>query len=249
MKFDVLTIFPSFFDSFKSESLVAKAIAKKIVSLRVHNLRDWAEGRHQVVDDKPYGGGPGMVLKVEPIYKALKALKVKSPKQKIVMLDPAGKQFDQKMAQKFSKLDRIVFVCGRYEGFDERISEFVDERISIGPYVVNGGEVPAMIIMEAVGRLVPGFIGKAESLKEETFSSPFFAKATKGTADKSTVFAQETVSADNSPLAPYKEYPQYTRPEVFEYKKNGKTVRLKVPAVLTEGNHAKIREWRRKKAE
>ncbi len=220
MKFDVLTIFPNFFDSFKNESLVAKAIDKKIVSLNVHNLRDWAEGRHQVVDDKPYGGGPGMVLKVEPIYKALKALKVKGSKQKIVMLDPAGTPFDQKMAIKFSKLDRIVFVCGRYEGFDERISEFVDERVSVGPYVVNGGEVPAMIIMEAVGRLIPGFIGKAESLKEETFS-PSFAQ----------------------------EYPQYTRPEVFEYKKNGKKTRLSVPKVLTEGNHAKINEWRRKKAE
>ncbi len=231
MKFDVLTIFPSFFDSFKSESLVAKAIAKKIVRFNVHNLRDWAEGRHQVVDDKPYGGGPGMVLKVEPIYKALKALKAKGPKQKIVMLDPAGKQFDQKMAVKFSKLDRIVFVCGRYEGFDERISEFVDERVSVGPYVVNGGEVPAMIIMEAVGRLIPGFIGKAESLKEETFNP---------TSDQSPVSPQSI---------PYKEYPQYTRPEVFEYQKNAKTMRLKVPTVLTEGNHAKIREWRRKKAE
>lgn len=220
MKFDVLTIFPSFFDSFKSESLVAKAIAKKIVSLRVHNLRDWAEGRHQVVDDKPYGGGPGMVLKVEPIYRALQALKSKNKKEKvkIVMLDPAGKPFNQAMAHKFAKLDRIVFVCGRYEGFDERISEFVDERVSVGPYVVNGGEVPAMIIMEAVGRLVPGFIGKAASLKEETFTT-----------------------SDN-------EYPHYTRPEVFAYKKNGKKISLRVPEVLIGGNHTKISEWRKKKS-
>lgn len=245
---------------------MAKAIAKKVISLRIHNLRDYTNDKHQKVDDKPYGGGPGMLLKVQPIYKALQSIAPKHPKlnslrttnsalrTRIVMLDPAGKPFDQKMAQKFAKLDRIVFLCGRYEGFDERVSAFVDERVSVGPYVVNGGEVPAMVIMEAVGRLIPGFIGKAESLTEETFSSAasFSSKTTKdkqATDDKPTASPQNFPVARPQSLVPsYKEYPHYTRPDVFEYKKKGKTMRLKVPKVLTEGNHAKIKEWRQKKA-
>lgn len=217
MRFDIITIFPTLFESFLNESLLQKAIAKKIVDIRVHNLRAWTHDRHRTVDDKPYGGGPGMILKFEPIARALAALKAKrkTPKQKIIMLDPAGKQFDQATAQRWGKSKRIVFLCGRYEGFDHRITKLVDERVSIGPYVLNGGEVPAMAIIEATARLIPGFVGKRASLIEESFSKE---------------------------LAGAAEYPQYTRPEVILHKRK----KLRVPKILLSGDPKKIAAWRAK---
>lgn len=230
MRFDIITIFPNFFDSFLSESLIAKAQKKKIIDIRVHNLRDWAKDKHHTVDDRPYGGGPGMILKFEPICRALKALRVlsstsfrqyslsefarwrRSRRVSVIMLDPAGKQFDQRMAEKFSKLDRVVLLCGRYEGFDHRVTTLVDERVSIGSYVLNGGEVPAMVIMEAVSRLIPGFVHKPESLNEETRGKEYI------------------------------EYPQYTRPEMILWNKK----KLVVPEILLSGDHKKIKEWQKK---
>lgn len=218
MKFDIITIFPNLFESFLQESLLAKALKKGLIIISVHDLRQWTTDKHHKVDDRPYGGGPGMILKVEPIIKALKTLK--SKKAKVIMMDPAGKQFNQKMAQKFSKGKRIIILCGRYEGFDHRITKFVDERVSVGPYVLNGGEVPAMAIVEAVARLVPGFVGKAESLKEETFA--------------------QQVGHWSLGIGHFVEYPQYTRPEEFK--------EMKVPKVLLSGDHKKIKEWRRRHA-
>ncbi len=221
MRFDIITIFPSIFDSFLAESLLAKARTKKIVDIHVHDLRSWTTDKHRTVDDKPYGGGPGMILKIEPLVKAIEAIKKQGGKRyhhtKIILLTPGGKQFSQKKATQFSKLDRIILLCGRYEGFDARISNYVDEEVSIGPYVLSGGEVPAMVVIEAVGRLVPGFIGKPESLFEESFNP--------------------SLTPDPLSLTPYVEYPQYTRPAVFR--------RQRVPKILLSGNHQQIIRWRK----
>lgn len=217
MRFEIITIFPQIFDSFLKTSIIKRARDKKLINIRIHDLRKWSADKHKTIDDKPYGGGPGMIFKVDTVYKALKSLnKEKKQKQIIVLLTPKGKQFDQKMAKKLSKKDRIILICGRYEGFDHRINKLVDERISIGPYILNGGEVPAMTLIEAMTRLLPKVI-REESLKEESFE--FFKNRS--------------------------EYPQYTRPEVFTYKdKSGKLKTLKVPKVLLSGNHAKIKKWK-----
>jgi len=186
-KFDIITIFPDIFASYFQESIIKRAQEKKLIKINVHNLRDWTSDKHKSVDDKPFGGGAGMVLKVEPIYRAVKKLKKKN--SKVILLSAKGKKFDQKMARKFSKLEQMILICGRYEGVDERVAKYVaDEEISIGDYVLTGGELPAMIITDAVARLVPGVISK-ESLNEESF---------------------QTVGS--------LEYPQYTRPEIFSSK-------------------------------
>lgn len=219
MQFDIITIFPNIFDSYLNESILKRAQKKGLIKIKIHNLRDYTSDKRRTVDDRPYGGGPGMLLKVEPIYKALQSLKSKS---KIILLDPAGKKFNQKMAKQLSKLDRLILICGRYEGFDERVKKFVDENVSIGDYVLSGGELPAMVITEAVSRLIPGVIGKTESLKEETFS--------------------ELINLKTYKLKNYIEYPQYTRPEIFTLGKK----KLKVPQVLLSGDHKKIWEWKNK---
>ncbi len=217
MQFDIITIFPQIFDSYFQTSILKRAQKKKIIKIKIHDLRFWTKDKHKTVDDTPYGGGPGMILKIEPIYKALKFLnKTKKKKQKIILLTPKGQKFDQKMAHQLSRLDKIIFICGRYEGVDARVEKLVDKKISVGDYVLTGGELPAMILVDTITRLLPGAINK-ESLKEETFSQ----------------------SIINS------EYPQYTRPEVFTYKtKSAKVRKLKVPKVLLSGNHKKITEWK-----
>jgi len=217
MQFDIITIFPQIFDSYFQTSILKRAQKKKIIKIKIHDLRFWTKDKHKTVDDTPYGGGPGMILKIEPIYKALKFLnRRKNKKQKIILLTPKGQKFDQKMAHKLSKLDKVIFVCGRYEGVDARVEKLVDKKISVGDYVLTGGELPAMILVDAITRLLPGVINK-ESLREETFSK----------------------------LIINSEYPQYTRPEVFTYKtKSAKIKKLKVPKVLLSGNHQKIAEWK-----
>jgi tRNA (guanine37-N1)-methyltransferase len=167
MRFDIITIFPNFFENFLKEAILSRALKKKILEIKVHNLRDWTTDRHQTVDDKPFGGGVGMVMKIEPIYKAVKAVKKKNKKAKIILFSPRGKKFDQKMAQKFAKLDQLILICGRYEGVDERVAKYIaDEVISVGDYVLSGGEVPTMTIIEAVSRLIPGVVGKKESAEK-----------------------------------------------------------------------------------
>lgn len=220
MKFDVITIFPDLFRGFLTESLLARAQSKKLLSIKIHNLRKWTNDRHKTVDDRPYGGGAGMVLKVEPIYKAVKSLNknkpVRSGKTRIILLSAKGKTFDQKKAAQLSKYEQIILICGRYEGVDERVAKHVaDEEISIGNYVLFGGEIAAMVLIETISRLIPKVVAKEESVKNESFS------------DKE---------------AKTKEYPQYTRPEIFEV--GGK--KLRVPPILISGNHKKIAEWREK---
>lgn len=165
MRFEIITIFPEIFANFKKEALISRAQEKKLISINTHFLRDYTEDAHRTVDNRPYGGGPGMLLKVEPIFKAVEEIKKFKPsKSKVVLFSPRGKKFNQEMAKKWSKLDQLVLICGRYEGVDERVADKIaDETISIGDYVLNGGEVAAMVVMEAVSRLVPGFIAKKES--------------------------------------------------------------------------------------
>ena len=188
MQYDIITIFPKILDSYFNESILKRAQQARLINIKTHDLRDYTADKHRSVDDAPYGGGPGMVLMVEPIYKCLKKIK-RQKKSRVILLDPAGKQFDQKMAEKFSKLDQLVFICGRYEGIDARVDNLIDEKISVGPYVLSGGELPAAIIIEATARLLPGVLGKIESTEYETFAG-----------EKSDVV----------------EYPQYTRPENFK---------------------------------
>lgn len=171
MRFDIITIFPNFFKNFLNEAILSRALKKKLFQVKIHNLRKWTDDRHKTVDDKPFGGGPGMVFKVEPIYKAVKALRQaqgkKSKKTRVILFSPRGKKFDQKMAKKFAKFNQLIMICGRYEGVDERVTEYVaNEVISIGDYVLSGGEVPAMVVMEAVSRLIPGVVGKKESAEK-----------------------------------------------------------------------------------
>lgn len=232
MKFDILTLFPDLVHFYTEESILGRAQHQGLITIAAHNFRDDTTDKQKHVDDRPYGGGPGMILQVQPIYDCLKRIKAlkhenikTNKKTKILLMDPAGKKFDQRMAEKFSKLDRLVLICGRYEGFDARINKLVDERISAGEYVLAGGELPALTIVEAVSRLIPGVLGNQESLSEETFS---FKKNKK--------IKDSQLATFNSQLS--KEYPQYTRPEDF--------MGWKVPKVLLSGDHKKIEEWRRK---
>lgn len=221
IKFDIITIFPDIFDSYVKESLISRAQKKKLIKITAHNLRDFTTDNHKTVDDRPFGGGLGMILKVEPIFKAVTALKkskitnykLQKPTTKVILFTPRGQKFNQKIAYKLSKLDQIIFICGRYEGVDQRVAEKIaDMEISIGDYDLMGGELPAMVAIEAISRLVPGVLGKEQLLKE---------RITKGGG--------------------FIEYATYTRPEVFELQKGKK---WRVPKVLISGDHKKIEEWK-----
>jgi len=217
MIFDILTIFPKLFDCFLKESFIKKAQEKNLIKIRVHNLRDFTFDKHKSVDDRPYGGGLGMVLKIEPIYRAIKEIKSKTKikNSKVILFTPRGKQFNQKMAYQLSKIKHLILICGRYEGVDERVAKYIaDLKISIGPYDLMGGEVAAMVLIETIARLIPGVLGKPQFLKERLLKGGKFV-----------------------------EYPQYTRPAVFSPKKG---IEWKVPKVLLSGNHKKIEEWREK---
>ncbi len=220
MRFHILTIFPDIFDSYLKESFLKKAQEKGLIKITPHNLRDFTSDKHRKVDDRPFGGGPGMVLKVEPIHKAVCAIaqksRVASRKRRVVLFSLRGKKLDAKVSRRLAKYDELVLICGRYEGVDERVVQHIaDEEISIGDYVLSGGELPALVLMESVCRFIPGFLGKQESLEEFKGS-----------------------------------YPAYTRPEAFVAKGNGakrKAQKWSVPKVLLSGDHKKIAEWRRRK--
>jgi tRNA (guanine37-N1)-methyltransferase len=170
MRFDVITIFPDMFEGFMKESLLKRARKDKLIDIQIHDLRDFATDKHNTVDDTPYGGGPGMVFKIEPMYNAIKKVKLKGKKKvKIIYLTPRGEMFVQKTAQKWSKLDQIIILTGRYEGVDERVAELADESVSVGEYVLLGGEIPAMAIVEATARLIPGVVGKKGSIEKLNF--------------------------------------------------------------------------------
>lgn len=209
LKIDIITLFPKMFEGPMNESIMWRAQDKKFIDLNIVDLRQFGITERRTVDDKPYGGGAGMILRVDVIDNALKAIdaKPKTKGTKIIMLDAGGEKFDQKKAYEYSKLERIVLICGRYEGIDHRVHEnLVDDIVSIGDYVLTGGEIPAMVIADTVTRLIPNVI-KPESLAEESHT------------DMGS------------------EYPQYTRPEVYND--------WKVPPVLLTGNHGEVEKWRK----
>ncbi len=218
MKFDIITIFPDIFDSYFKESLIKRALKKRLIKVKVHNLRDYTRDKHKTVDDRPFGGGLGMVMKIEPIFKVVS--KIKGKKSRVILFTPRGKKFNQKMAYQFSKLDQVIFICGRYEGADERVAKYIaDLELSIGDYDLMGGELPAMVVIETIARLIPGVLGKPQLLKERI-------PVQRGRGGRGFI-----------------EYPQYTRPEVFSPKKG---MKWKAPKVLLSGNHKEIEKWRKK---
>ena len=250
----IITLFPQFIEGFaESFGIIQKAIQGKLLDIKPIDLRAFGLGERQIVDDRPYGGGVGMVLRADVMLAAINfARRGRSllrqgsggqarparTRQKVIMLTPQGKRFEQKDAQRLAKYDNLIFVCGRYEGFDERIRSYVDEELSIGDYVLMGGELPALVISEAVMRLRPGILGKLESTDKESFSEAML------------------------------EYPQYTKPEVLTIKiqeprsklgasrgrsrpartEDGRSKILRVPKVLLSGNHQKVEEFRREEA-
>lgn len=263
MKFDIITIFPAIFNSYFGESILKRAVEAGKIDIEVYNLRDFTSDKHKTTDDIPYGGGAGMVMKIEPIWKCIQSLtnnrrpttdndpQCISKDQRpitdslpimqnhknlnlsgvggrgsnvhIILFSAKGKLFTQRDAERLSKYDRLIMICGRYEGVDERVADYIaDEEFSIGEYVLTGGEIPAMVVVDSVSRLMPGVLGNEESLREESFG------------DKRVEEGLFTSSGN-----PEKEYPHYTRPEEF----NG----WKVPRVLLSGNHKEIEEWRIKK--
>ena len=223
MTFDVITIFPDFFRSMLEYGVLKRAIAGGQANIRIHDLRDFTEDRHRTVDDRPFGGGPGMVFKPEPIFKAVAALEAESPGQRfpVILLSPQGTIFSQALAEELMRQDRLVLICGRYEGVDERIADHVaTHEISIGDFVLSGGELPAALIMESVIRLLPGVLGNEESAWQDSFTAP-----ESGPCE----FRHGLL-----------DFPHYTRPAEFRG--------WKVPEVLLSGNHEEIRRWRRQRA-
>jgi tRNA (guanine37-N1)-methyltransferase len=188
MRFDILTIFPKIVEPYFTESLFARARKKKILSTHVHDLRAFTASRHNKVDDAPYGGGPGMVLQIEPIYKAVEKVKrLKEKRKRTILFSTRGKKLDAKIAKRLSRYDQLILICGRYEGVDERVARHIaDEEISIGDYILSGGELPALVLAEAVSRFLPGFLGKRESLEEVKGSYPVYTRPASFRAEKRT---------------------------------------------------------------
>jgi tRNA (guanine37-N1)-methyltransferase len=180
-RFHILTIFPDIFNSYLEESFLKRAQKSGIISVVQHNLRDFTKDKHKKVDDRPFGGGPGMVIKVEPVYQAVESIKRRSKisdkKRRVILFSLRGKKLDAKTAKRLTKYDEIILICGRYEGVDERVAaNIADEEISIGDYILSGGELPAMVLIEAVSRHLPGFLGKEESLEEINGSFPTYTR-------------------------------------------------------------------------
>jgi tRNA (guanine37-N1)-methyltransferase len=228
MQIDSVTIFPAMIEQALAAGLVGRAIERGTLDGRVHDLRSFTTDRHHVVDDVPYGGGPGMVLKPEPLFRALDALVDGRGSQRVILTSPQGTCFSHEVAERLSRIERLVILCGRYEGVDERVRARVDEEISIGDYVLSGGELPALVIVDGVARLVPGVVGDEQSVAQDSFS--------RGLLD----------------------FPQYTRPAELTgdlVRRPGSVdaaregnLELKVPDVLLSGNHAEIRRWRKREA-
>lgn len=233
MMISILTLFPEMFQGPFGCSILKRAQEKGILQINLINIRDFATDKHKSVDDRPYGGGQGMIMKVDVVLKAIEHARKLLPQQnkfvarqansqeklisqypnipisnKVVLLSPTGKTFCQEIAREYAKIEHLILVCGHYEGFDARIEKFVDEVVSVGDYVLTGGEIPAMAITDAISRLIPGVLEKPESTREESFSEPGVL-----------------------------EYPQYTRPNVFRG--------LSVPEILLSGNHGEIEKWKK----
>ncbi len=235
MKIDILTIFPDFFRGPLDYGIVRRAREAGLVTIEVHDLRVFAHDRHRTVDDRPFGGGEGMVLKPEPIFECIETLKVEprgerlagQSRQSVILLSAQGQRFDQNVAQQLSGMENIILICGRYEGVDERVSDFLaDREVSIGDYVLSGGELGAAVIVDTVTRLIPGAVGNEASTRQESFSTRAEQKSN----------GPSSTCASGGLL----DYPHYTRPADFRG--------MPVPEVLVNGNHDEIRRWRRRTA-
>lgn len=224
MRISILTLFPKMFSGPFDYSILKRAVDKNYLEINLVNLRDFGLGRYKVVDDRPYGGGVGMILRVDVLDKAIQKVKRArskgKTKEKTILLDPKGKLFNQQMAHRFSKIDHLILVCGHYEGVDERVKKLVDEVVSIGDYILTGGEIAALVIVDSVARLVPGVLEKPEAVREESF---------------------QILGGRRGSCVPILEYPQYTRPQKY--------CNMSVPKILLSGNHKKIAAWRKKMAE
>ena len=205
MKFDVITLLPKAFELINNLGVITRALEKGLINLNLHDLRKFGEGSYNQVDDKPYGGGAGMVLKPGPIYRAHNSI-IKSPNSKTLLMTPQGKVMHQKDLLRWTSMDQLIIICGQYEGFDERVRPLADEEVSMGDYILSGGEIPAISIINGLTRLLPGALGDPDSLTDESHNSNLL------------------------------EYPQYTRPEIFQG--------MKVPDILLSGDHNKIKLWR-----
>ncbi len=220
MRLDVLTLFPEIFTGYLSQSLLKLAIERSLVEVQLHNMRDWSRDKHKMVDDRPFGGGPGMVLKPEPVVESVEAVRqLASPPGHLIMLTPQGRPLDQPLVEELSGHDRLLLLCGRYEGFDQRICEILEpDEISVGDFVLNGGEVAAMVVIDSVIRLVPGVLGDEQSHRLDSFSTA--ADTNKGQLLK---------------------HAQYTRPREYRGKE--------VPEVLVSGNHQAVAQWRKQNSQ
>jgi tRNA (guanine37-N1)-methyltransferase len=236
MRFDIITIFPDFFRGPLDYGVLRRAREQKLVEVNVHDLRAFTHDRHQTVDDRPFGGGEGMVLKPQPIFECAESLGVgdreqrmqPGAKESVILLSAQGRLFHQREAEELAKLDRVVLICGRYEGVDERVNEHLaDREISVGDFVLSGGELGAAIIVDTISRLIPGVLGNEASAHQESFSSAIRA-------------SQDGLPDSTCGSGGLLDYPHYTRPADF-----GGWI---VPDVLSSGNHDEIRRWRRRKA-
>jgi tRNA (guanine37-N1)-methyltransferase len=238
MKADIVTIFPDFFRGPLEYGITRRAQEMGLAEIRVHDLREFTHDRHRTVDDRPFGGGEGMVLKPEPLFECLESLGV-APREdrvagrvreSVVLLSAQGQRFTQKVAAELALLDRVILICGRYEGVDERVTDYLaDREISIGDYVLSGGEIAAAVIVEAVMRLLPGAVGNEASIQQESFTVEAEIKAKAPGAGDSTCGSNG-----------FLDYPHYTRPAEFRG--------IAVPEALMSGNHEEIRKWRRQRA-
>ena len=243
MRFDLITIFPEFFSGPLDYGIVRRAREARLIETHVHDLRNFTHDRHRTVDDRPFGGGEGMVMKCEPLFEAVESLLGPASGANppagtaIVLLSAAGKLFRQETARRFAQLDRIVLICGRYEGVDERVAEHLaTDEISIGDFVLSGGELPAAMILDAVTRLIPGALGNEDSTVNESFSAAATERETSQT--KSQTESQTKTTSHESQVSNHGilDYPHYTRPPSFR--------NWAVPEVLMSGNHEEIRRWR-----
>lgn len=219
MIISIITLFPEMFSSVFNSSILKRAQEDGKITISIVNLREFGIGRHRTVDDKPYGGGVGMVLRIDVLARAIAAARGKEKNEKVILLDPKGKKYSQSIAEEISNLEHIVLVCGHYEGVDARIHHFIDMELSIGDYVLSGGEIPAMVVTESVARLVPGVLKKGEATLHESFSN---------------------ITLGEESTARILEHPQYTRPKVYN--------NLSVPDILLSGNKEKVDEYRKEQA-
>jgi tRNA (guanine37-N1)-methyltransferase len=238
MRFDILTIFPDFFSGPFHHGVLSRAISTGLAEVRTHDLRDFTHDRHRTVDDRPFGGGEGMVLKPGPIFECAESLNVTAKnvrdttRESVILLSAQGRRFTQETAQRLAGLDRVVLICGRYEGVDERVNELLaDQELSIGDYVLSGGELAAAIVVDATVRLVPGVLGHPDSARFESFG---------GQEESAVALTGEGVPQSTHAAGGLLDYPHYTRPANFRG--------AEVPQVLAGGDHVAIRRWRREQA-